>query len=380
MKQHVLFWIVLSLSQGLLNAQTIITNAVFPSLGDTLTYGVANTPENLQITAAGESQLWNYSSLEADFFVRQTYETPDSGLGVALFPQASLLSRAAQGLESYWRVTENQVELLGAFGQDPLGLGIVFSTPFTPALTEISTPLNYLDTLESNSSFVFAFATEDLPDTIVALLPIAPDSFRVRTNINRLDVVDAWGNLQLPEDSYEVLRQKRLETAVIRVDAKISFLGWQDVTDVISPLLMGPDFQQDSLLTYRFWSNEAKDPVLICNVDSTGQNITTAQFRNSLLTTHVSEETTSLAHLSVFPNPADDIIQINIQGVPVGQYHIQFFYNNGVLAKEERLWISGNDMTRSLSISDLQPGFFIGILKNIDTGKTMGRPVLLIKR
>jgi hypothetical protein len=380
MKQHILFWILLSFSQGLLHAQPIITSDVFPTIGDTLTYAVANAPDNLQITAAGEGQVWDYRSLQADFFVQQTYETPDSGVGAALFPQATLLSQAAQGLESYWRVSENQVELLGAYGQDPLELGIVFSTPFSPPLTEISTPLNYLDTLESNSSFLFAFATEDLPDTIVALLPIAPDSFRVRTNINRLDVVDAWGSLQLPEGNYEVLRQKRLETAMIRIDAKIVFLGWQDVTDVISPLLMGTEFQQDSLLTYRFWSNEARDPVLLCNVDSTGQNIISAQYRNSLLTTNASDEAPPLVNLSVFPNPADDFIQINIQGVPVGQYQIQFFQNNGALAKEERFWVSGNSMTYSLPVSDLHPGFFIGILKNMNSGKTMGRPVVLIKR
>lgn len=380
MKRHLLFWILLSISHSLLHAQTVITNEVFPALGDTLTYGLTTAPENLPITAAGEAQVWDYSSLEADVFVQQIYETPDSGAGVALFPQATLLSRAAQGLESYWRVTENSVELLGAYGQDPLELGILFSTSFTTPLTEISTPLNYLDTMESSASFLVPFATEDLPDTIVALLPIAPDSFRVRININRLDVVDAWGSLQLPENSYEVLRQKRLETATIRVDAKISFLGWQDVTDVISPLLMGADFQQDSLLTYRFWSNEARDPVLICNTDSTGQNMASAQFRNSLLTTNASEEAQSLTSLSVFPNPAADFVQINIQGVPTGQYHIQFFQNNGVLAKEERLWVGGNGITHTWSISDLQPGFFIGILKNMDTGKTMGRPVVLIKR
>jgi hypothetical protein len=192
--------------------------------------------------------------------------------------------------------------------------------------------------------------------------------------------VDAWGSLQLPEGNYEVLRQKRLETAMIRIDAKIVFLGWQDVTDVISPLLMGTEFQQDSLLTYRFWSNEARDPVLLCNVDSTGQNIISAQYRNSLLTTNASDEAPPLVNLSVFPNPADDFIQINIQGVPVGQYQIQFFQNNGVLAKEERFWVSGNSMTYSLPVSDLHPGFFIGILKNMNSGKTMGRPVVLIKR
>jgi hypothetical protein len=119
---------------------------------------------------------------------------------------------------------------------------------------------------------------------------------------------------------------------------------------------------------------------LLCNVDSTGQNIISAQYRNSLLTTNASDEAPPLVNLSVFPNPADDFIQINIQGVPVGQYQIQFFQNNGVLAKEERFWVSGNSMTYSLPVSDLHPGFFIGILKNMNSGKTMGRPVVLIKR
>lgn len=380
MKQHFLFLLILSVSLGGLNAQPIITNAVFPKTGDTLSYAVDESPENIQITTAGEGLLWDYSSLKSDFFVQQVFETPDSGSGFDLFPQATLLSRLAQGVESYWLVAENKIELLGAYGEDPLELGIVFSTPFSPPLLEISTPLNYLDTLESSTSFSVPFATADLPDSIVAMLPISPDSFRIRTNIHRMDVVDAWGSLQLPEKSYEVLRQKRLETAEIRVDAKIIFLGWQDITELITPLIMAPDFQQDSLLTYRFWSNEAQEPVLICNVDSTGQNITSAQFKNSFLATTVTEETISEAGLSIFPNPAGDQIQIDIQEIPQGAYSLQFFHSNGLLVKEELLWISGSRFSQTLPVSSLQPGFYIGVLKNRDSGKIMGPPVFLIKQ
>lgn len=380
MKQHLFFWMVLFTGLSVLNAQPIITNAVFPQIGDTLSYAVDNAPENIQITASGESQVWDYAALESDLFVQQVYEIPDSGAGFELFPQATLLSRVAQGIESYWLVSEDKVELLGAYGEDPLELGIIFSSPFSPPLIEVSTPLHYLDTLESSTSFAVPFATADLPDSIVAMLPISPDSFRVRTNIHRLDVVDAWGSLQLPEKNYEVLRQKRLETAQIRIDAKIGFLGWQDITDLVTPLIMAPDFQQDSLLTYRFWSNEAQEPVLICNVDSTGQNVTSAQFKSRFLTTNVTEEASPTAGLSFFPNPAGDQIQVHTLDVPPGQYSLQFFRSDGRLIKEERFWMSGNSFSSRVNISTLEPGFYIGVLKNTSTGKRMSQPVFLIKQ
>ncbi len=379
MKQPLLFCLVLFMSLGFIKAQPVITNEVFPQIGDSISYAIDNSPENIQLTASGEAQVWDYSSLKSDFFVQQIFETPDSGVGFSLFPEATLLSRIAQNVESYWRVTDNQIELLGAYGEDPIGLGVIFSSPFVPPLVEISTPLNYLDTLEYSSSFVVPFATENLPDTIVAMLPIAPDSFRIRTNIQRLDIVDAWGSLQLPEETFEVLRQKRLEIANIRVDAKIIFLGWQDVTEAIIPLLMGSQLQSDSLLTYRFLSNEAKEPVLICSMDSTGQSIASAQFKSRLIPTDVEEEVSPVAHLSVFPNPASDFIQIDIREVPTGQYSLQLFHYNGQMIHQERFWMSGHT-TQRLSVNGLEPGFYIGILKNVDTGKTMSRPFLLIKQ
>lgn len=380
MKHSTVFCLLFVLGFCWIKAQPTITNQIFPLLGDTLTYAIDNQVENITISGPELGQTWDYTRLEGDFFIQQIFEQPDSGVGFPLFPQASLMSRVAEGIESYWQVTENSVELLGAYGEDPLELGILFSTALTPPLTEVVTPLNYPDTLKSSSSILIPFATSDLPDTIVALLPIAPDSFRVRTTISREDIVDGWGILQLPENNYEVLRQKRTETANIRIDAKIGFLGWQDITEVISPLLMDPEFQQDSLISYRFLSNDAREPVLIFNMDSTGMEVSNAQFKSRPLVTDVEENTAYGAQVSVFPNPAKASVQLEVVGAKSSQYQFLLFNSSGILVKEEKFWLSEAFHAQVIDISKLNPGFFVGILKNADTGARMSKPVLIIKQ
>src|SRR5690606_39507175 len=69
------------------------------------------------------------------------------------------------------------------------------------------------------------------PYTTLFRSPISPDSVRLRIAISREDEVDAWGELEIPTGTYNVLREKRTEIRSSAVEAKIIGLGgWFDIT------------------------------------------------------------------------------------------------------------------------------------------------------
>ena len=90
------------------------------------------------------------------------------------------------------------VLLLGYYGADPIGLGLNLVSKYNPPIVERRAPMQFFDVNSLNSGLLLPFSKDILPDTLLQLLPFIPDSLRIRIAINRLDVVDAWGNLAIP--------------------------------------------------------------------------------------------------------------------------------------------------------------------------------------
>ncbi len=379
MKIRILLCFLLLGSIENLNAQVSITSAIFPNIGDTVRYAVDNLPANTQITSPGGMQNWDYSSLQADLIFQQIFETPDSGQSTDLFPEANLLSRIFQGVETYSLVTESKMETIGAFGEDPVGFGVNLASRFDPPLLEYMVPINYLDSVQSQSSLAVPFASSDLPDTILSILPFVPDSFRIRANFSRLDITDAWGTLQIPEGFYEVLRQKRTESLSFSVEAKVIFIGWQDITDLVLPFLGGAMLPQDTLISYRFLSNENKDVLLSFTMDSLGVEVLNAQYVSSQILTDLDETKIPTSHILAYPNPTTEKLYFQKQNIESGDYVLETFSFKGQLLAKRRFNVIGPNLNESIDISNLQAGIYWFVWRNMNTGILLDRAIKVVK-
>lgn len=360
-------------------AQITIDNSVFPAPGDTLFLAVDNQPDGILITSAGGNQNWDFTSLNADAFFQQTFEVPDSGQAVADFPEATAVTRLGSGLETYYRATDSRLEILGAHGADPLGFGLDITSRFTPPLADQQAPLNFEDEHNVTSSVLIPFATSDLPDTLVSQFPIVPDSFRLRLSVERMDLVDAWGSLRIPEGEYEVLRQKRIEVLTIIIEAKSGPLGWLDVSDLILPLFTGQGIEPDTTLTYRFLSREAKEPIAICVMDSTDVNVASVQFKSDRLTTSIRDLDEPEVSIRVSPNPTVDVLFFRKKEIDPGPYRLDIFDQKGVRVWEKTFFWAGNELEQEVDVSVLPPGAYWCVWTEKKSNRRIHRPVLVVK-
>lgn len=320
-------------------AQITITNEIFPVEGDSLLYAFDNQPEAIEYSAEGGNQVWGFSNLQNTGTRNQVFLSAAIGEGSDSFPSANLFFEAGGGLETYVKVSDTKLEYVGVFGNDPMGLGVNIAAAFSPSIIEKSAPLNYQDESQNSFKLTYVLASSDLPDTLLSALPIVPDSFRIRFDTERENNVDAWGTLSIPGGTYEVLRQKRVENRTIRLDAKVPIFGWQDITDLVLPLIEDafsfPLPTEIATTSYHYFSNEAKETIAILYL--TNDTIRTVQFKNNNITTALNEPNFSELSIKIFPNPTANFINIELNDSETDSFVFRLFDTNGRILIEKTI-------------------------------------------
>lgn len=130
------------------SAQITIENSVFPVVDDTLHFALGNQPGaiNQVFTPPGGDQQWDLSNLQPTQFWNQVMKNPQIGAASASFPAASILFNPENSSNQiYWQVTSNQVNDLGYYGMDELGLGLNLLFIKSPPLEQSWAPINFFD-------------------------------------------------------------------------------------------------------------------------------------------------------------------------------------------------------------------------------------------
>jgi hypothetical protein len=239
-----------------LTAQIEISSEAIPAIGDTILRMTDNLPTQLDPGSPGGDQVWDFTSLQAPFSQAYFYNEADSDL----FPDADLVLER-NGISSFYRIDDNSSAILGTYGTQGGGqLGLLLGR-FQPPMIELNTPLNYMDASSQSSDLISNIDLSLFPDSILALLPIQPDSLRIVTNIDRSDMVDAWGTVLMQHQAFDVLRQRRVDEIQIKIEAQILPLPWIDVTDIVLQLLPIQIPVSDTVFSYRYLTAEQPAPI-----------------------------------------------------------------------------------------------------------------------
>ena len=363
----------LLLSAAAAGAQITIDQSSLPEIGDTLYTAVDNLPSDILITPPGEDQRWDFSVLQSPFTRRTVVRNPRTGNGAESFPDASLMMIQNDGAEAYFKKENGTLLLLGSSGADPLGLGTQILTRYQPPTPERHTPLRYLDTRQSESGVTLAFATDDLPRQILEQLPITPDSLRVSIQSERFDIVDAWGKIIIPGGIYDVLREKRIEIRHASLEAKLGLLPWQDITGLV------PGIDQLGTLTfvtYRYLSNEAKEPIAVILLDENETSVLRAEYKSNDLTTDVQNIASLIPGVYAFPNPAIVNVRFEFSNLQAGYYTLTIYNILGVEVWRDTYFINGNHIEK-VNISSLRKGTYLYSLTD-KRGKTLTTKRLMV--
>lgn len=357
-------------------AQITVTSATFPVAGDTLLYVIDDAPANINpATPPGGNQLWDFSALQIAQTVETAYRPANTGTNASSYPGAELVITGQTG-ETYFNVTNNKLEALGYSGGDPAGLGLNVLAKFSPPVSERISPLNFFDITQQTTDLSLPFSTDQLPDSLFAGAPFTPDSIRVRLNMQRLDVVDGWGNCIIPGGTYPVLRQKRTEYTTTNLDVYLGFLGWIDISQ-----LGGGGFSDflgtDTTVTYRFLSGTEKEEIAIATMSNDLSEVERVRYKNTGLSDADDIfDAPGSANIQAHPNPAVEFVNFNCSNLPRDNYTLKIYNIVGKVVWKGDYALNGNKVIY-LELDNFNKGTYLYSLSD-GKGNIIGTKRLVV--
>jgi len=362
-------------------AQVTVTNATFPSAGDTLEYAVDTDPTALTsniATPPGSNQTWNLQTLQTDQTSQVIYQPASAGLHAMSYPGAELVV-IGPNTETYYDLSSTKFSAIGYAGSSAISFGTQVLAKYSPAIVERKSPLNFFDisTQSSNLSLPFAIP-EALLDSLNLNLPVSPDSLRARVNTDRVELVDGWGKCQIPGGIYDVLRIKRTEYRTTGLDIHAPFIGWVD----IQPFLgsgggaLSNFFVTDTLITYRFYNNLEKEDIAVATMSNDLSTATEVQFKRNETTATVDVDSPGAASIQAYPNPAVEYVRFNCANLPQGDYTLKIFNIIGKVVWKETYKLTGSKSIR-IELDDFKKGTYLYSLTD-GVGNIIGTKRLVI--
>jgi hypothetical protein len=342
--------------------QITVTNATFPSAGDTIISAVDPSPNldvNAVITAPGGNQNWDFSALAASNEFITIYKSASEGDNFSAYPGADLLLGGDLN-ETYFNKTATKIEALGYAGLDPANLGLQVLTKFSPPVTLRRAPMNFFDINQVTTDLSLPFSVDQLPDSLLGGIPGVGllDSIRIRIHFERLDVVDAWGNLKVSGVTYPVLREKRTEYTTTNADVHSPF-GW-----INFPIPAGggggfTDFLgTDTSIVYHYFSATEKEAVAVVRVNNASDEIERVTYKINQLTDVEEEDAPGSASIRAFPNPAVEFVRFDCTNLPQGEYTLKIFNIVGKVIWRENHQISGSKSIR-VDLENFKKGAYL---------------------
>ena len=366
-----------------LTAQITITNASFPAVGDTLNEAVDNSPAVNNGTVGG-SQTWDFTALKANVLRKTAVRPVTEGANSADFPAANLIFKSLNGnvagTEQYMKSSTSKIEYIGYSGNAPANLGFKVNAVFNPSEILRRAPMKFFDNSVTNSALNITFPASIIPDSLLG--GFKPDSIRINFKSNRVDLVDAWGKMNIPNGSFDVLREKRTNFTDTKIEVKLPIVGWFDATSFLGGGAGGASFGKDTTVQYHYFSNTAKEPIAVVSVDPLkNDSVLTVTFKPiNIKITDINEilDVADVNSLSLYPNPAVNEVNIKVSDVPTGNYNLVVYNILGRQIMRKSYYINGNTVIKE-DVTALPKGNFLFSLSN-SSGKIINTKRLLIIR
>lgn len=351
--------------------QPIITADVLPRMGDTILMASDNLPENIAILGEGANQSWDMMKLQSAFTQKVAIKAAKRNMP---FAQDGVLMQEMNGINNFFKSDGHSLEQLGSIGLDPMNMGVQTTTYYDKPMQTLPFPLKYGMTSDQEGSFSFKVAVEDLPKAVLYTLPITPDSVRYRCLVKQKKEIDGWGTLILPDNTYDVLREKNVEERMYRIDIKVGSLPWQDITEgVDDPKIQLPQVSQ----SYHFYSNETTSKVAEAYMKPNGVNPEVVYYT-------VSDPASTMRTASgrpdiyAYPNPAINDVRFEFSNLKPSDYSLKIYNILGVVVMEEKYPLNGFK-TVKLDVSKLRKGTYLYSLSDAK-GKTVATRRLMVIR
>lgn len=285
------------------NAQITITMADVAGI-TTVINSANDTLPTVNPGPAGANVTWNFSSLQTNLPSPDTmiFTNPFWTPNQAAFPTSNLaIQNGANGNNGtiYTIISGGSFKIIGQNGD--FGIGPI-NVSMNPQETIINFPATYNTTFNSTSGIDFRTAFSSFPIDSVRLK-------EVKTKTSRMD---AWGTITTPLLSNQsCLRQRNWQHTIDTI--------W--VHDVISSGWQIFQTTDDTTINFSWWANGIGFPLVQMDSVSYSPYVQNASW---LMATPVNgvNEYSSVMNTSVYPNPAVNVINVDVTGLNASYIHI----------------------------------------------------------
>lgn len=277
---------------------------------------------------AGENQTWDLTGISNDYQDTMQFLSP-SGISCSNDFASATLALVDTGMYIYLYDDNTVLEMLGFCGviipPDPI------SIPYYPPKKLVTFPSTFSTSFSGQTKAIIQFPNNPPP----------PDSVRIVQTITYTSLVDGWGNVTTPIETYPSLRQKYTEYQVDSIFIYFTGTGWQPIG---TPTI-------DTTIEYNWWS---QNNLFIAGIITDGRgNVQSANYL-LLLTLGVNETQVIPLATSVFPNPSKGKFTITVSNSSINAIGI---YN---MMGEKVFLTSGikQEISEEIDLSDYPKGIY----------------------
>lgn len=274
-------------------AQITVTRAAMPQIGHQVVTGVDQTT-SFDVGNAGANQTWDFSNAVVEYYDTAVYILPQQAPNYQLYPGADMAGfmNSAEGMAyGFYEDSGTDIGIIGSDVFATIMPGFDFSMHLIYQQPQwLFLPYHYGDNHNYNITGVGYSG--------LYINGVLSDSTKAVSHINGTVLVDAWGTMITPTGTFPVLRVKQTQEFI---DSLFTWTDNQWVFDYADP---------GSNLSYS-WSSDQYGHIGQIYVDdrANGLNFFVSQ-------TVVNSSNIALADKqhSISPNPATDIINIQLPG------------------------------------------------------------------
>lgn len=371
MRYFLLVWSVVAWGT-LARGQVIITSRALPALGDTLDFLTDLLPEDIDLGQPGAPQRWDFNQLKGPYVFEYTLRPAVQGVGYNLNRKAQAVANHPDGYEIYFSWENNVMNTVGYHGYDFTGLGLKLPSYFVKPYPHMRVPMRYGQKVSAAGTLIMPVPKSRVPAMILKKLPYTPDSVRFILDLEKTEVYDAYGSLDLYID-YPTLRATQKEVLRRRLEVRSASIPWQDVTI----LFKDQNFMAaDSIKKVLFYANESKVPVVEAYVHPVNNTVRKVNFTSHPYWNEVSKIFNVKPDLFAYPNPTLGKLRFDFLNLPAGYYKIRIFSLIGVKVWEQNYYIDQNKSIKA-DLTTLPKGSYFYALIN-EQEKTLVTKRLII--
>ncbi len=382
MKLFYLFSLIIIFPTWCMAQITLTAAGYFPNAGDSLRTVTATPQTTARIVmtpASATQQTWDYTALRSTplINVQKFFDAATDTAMQRAFPGVDLVTKQGVGQTqtACYNKTLTRFELMGYKGVALQGLNLALNPAFTPSIPMRRAPLIY-NTGNNNLRYAFLlpFAANILPDSLLNLLPVRPDSLRIDFASIRTDKVDAWGTLKIPGGTFDVLRERRFTIDETRIEMKVNLLRiWVDITPILFNTPQGNP-SRDTTISYYFWSNTAKEPIAVATVKGLTDSASSIDYKYFLVSP-VENAVSNDSKIKLYPNPVSSAFYLDLE--PAGQFVLTLNDATGKVLWKQNIESAGHQ-TIQIPVNHLPDGMYWGVLHDATGQRVFAKPILKV--